>query len=244
MSLGCTLTDDILQKYPVSVYGRWMSTTQPGNKQTADYVNNTINGWNIGIEQAAQTNTEAQKSKTHEVNPYGDQLRYCGGLEAVFGKPSELVLLEKVEFYVYDGILVGSTARDADNELFQNPDTINAIKASASSITKIYAQAAFHNGMIGQWQPNWFNPKLEINGAPYLGTGGAGVGGPNNIADQSIGVPLPHCETFHLEMNEVISSINIYAKCCQYIGINDDPPTGKLQRYPVLALVYFRLQRR
>jgi len=244
MSLGCSLSSDLLEEFPVSIYGRFMSVTEPG-EFTASYVPDQINGWNIQMERDAQTETVAQQSKQKLVNPYTDELRYCGGLERVFALSSnEEFLIDRVEFYVYDSILVGSTQMDADDHLYQDTETINLIKNSALSNTKIYAQAGFHNGMIGQWQPNWFNPKLEINGNPFLSTGEAGLGGNNSIADQSIGVPLPHCETFHYRMtSEPIKSVKIYAKCAQYIGDNDTPPTGKLQRYPVLALVFFRLKR-
>lgn len=247
MSLGCTLDSDILEEFPISVYGRYMSCTEPSASVSANYIANTIDGWNSEMEKSAQTNTVAQITKEHKVNPYSDELRYCGGLDRIFKLQSEEVLLEKVEFYVYDAILVGSTKTDADGNLFQDPATINLIKNSALSNTKIYAQAGFHNGMIGQWQPNWFNPRFEINGVPWLGTGQAGAGGNNNTADQSIGVPLPHCETFHYRFNQSINQIRLFAKCAQYIGDNDgtddSPPTGKLQRYPVLALVFFRMKR-
>ena len=243
MSLGCTMDSDLLAEFPISVYGRYMSCTEPQAKPTEAYIPDTIDGWNREMERSAQTTTVAQVTKEHKVNPYSDQLRYCGGLDRMFKLQSEEVLLEKVEFYVYDSIEVGSTLLDADDQPFQDAATINLIKNSALSNTKIYAQAGFHNGMIGQWQPNWFNPRMEINGVPWLGTGGAGAGGINSTVDQSIGVPLPHCETFHYRFNQSITNISLYAKAAQYIGNNDNPPTGKLQRYPVLALVYFRMKK-
>lgn len=250
MSLDCTLSNELLAKYPLSLYGKWMSTTEPAATQDPAYIPNTVDGWNTEMERSAQTQTVVtapQQSKQHLVNPYGDELRYTGGLERVFDKPMDF-LLERVIFYAYDSIKVGSTLLDADGNPFQDSTTINTIKTSAATNTKVYAQAGFNNGMIGQWQPNGFNPKLEIDGKTWLGAGDPGVGGLNNIADQFIGLPLPHCETFHYEFKkETISKIRIYAKCTQYIGNNDgtsvSPPTGVLQRYPVLAAVFFRLKR-
>lgn len=244
MSLGCSLSSDILAEFPKSMYGIFFSTTDPNPTLQANYISNDIDGANIAIEQAAQTNSIYQLSKEFQVNPYGDRLRYCGGLQAIFDLGSEEVLLDRVEFYAYDGILVDSTATDLNGNLFQDPDTINAIKASAANITKIYAQAAFHNGMIGQWQPNGFRPKMEIGDKQLLGDGSAGVGGAAYTSEQQFGCPFPHCETFHKRWSELISDtdIKIWAKCTQYIGNNDTPATGKLQRYPVMAIVYFRMK--
>lgn len=250
MNLGCTLSAELLALYPVSMYGVWASSTEPEAEPTPDYIPNTVDGWNTEFERSAQTQlvvTEPQQSKTHEINPYSDELRYAGGLERVLNKQYD-VLLERVIFYAFDGIKVGSTLVDADGQPFQDAATINAIKASAATNTKVYAQSGFNNGMIGQWQPNGFKPKMEINEKSWLGAGDPGVGGLNNIADQMLGLPLPHCETFHYQfLNEQVKSIRIWAKCTQYIGDNDGtnetPPTGVLQRYPVVAAVFFRMKR-
>ncbi len=247
MSLGCSLSSEILAEFPKSMYGIFMSTTDPESTLQANYIADNIAGASIAIEQAAQTNSVYQLSKEYKINPYGDRLRYCGGLEAIFGLGSEQILLDRVEFFAYDGILVGSTAEDADGNLFQTAATINAIKASAATNAKVYAQAGFHNGMIGQWQPNGFRPKMEIGQHQLLGDGSAGVGGVTYTSEQQFGCPFPHCETFHRRWSDIITDYNdlrIWAKCTQYIGNNDTPETGKLQRYPVMAIVYFRMKSR
>lgn len=240
--MSCTLDSDLLQEFPLSYIGIYVSCTQPTIPADPAYIPDQINGWNIQLERDAQTNTVAQQPKSHEVNPYPDELRYVGGCDEVFGLQNQEILFDRVEFMVYDSILVGSTAEDADGDPFQDAAVIDAIKASVLSNTKVYAQSTFNNGMIGQWQPNWFRPRLEINNKPFLSTGQNGVSGNNSIADPSIGFPLPHCETFHYRSRMTINTLRIYAKCAQYIGDNDTPPTGKLQRYPVFCYVHFRMR--
>lgn len=240
--MSCTLDSDLLQEFPLSYIGIYVSCTQPTIPPDPTYIPNQINGWNIQLERDAQTNTVAQQPKTYDVNPYPDELLYVGGCDEVFRLQNTEILLDRVEFHVYDSILVGSTATDADGHLYQDAATIDAIKASAASNTKVYAQATFNNGMIGQWQPNWFRPRMEINSKPFLSTGQTGNSDVNNVAAPSIGFSLPHCEPFHYRSRMTINTLRLYAKCMQYIGDNDTPPTGKLQRYPVIAYVHFRMR--
>lgn len=78
-----------------------------------------------------------------------------------------------------------------------------------------FMQSRFHNGAIGGWQPNWFRPQIIWNGTNILRSISKGAFG--SPGDRSVGLPLPFCKEFYLDLGPY-SSLRVMAPAYQRIG--------------------------
>lgn len=126
--------------------------------------------------------------------------------------------LEKIEFFAYDTTILNGEG--------QNEETTLALYQSKTT-DDAFAQSSYRYSLMPiNFQPNFFRPKMFINGVNLLRGMAA-----NNKADSAIGIPLPYCYERYLNIGKV-NSIEIYAAYAQKIN------NGYLN-YPILAIATF-----
>lgn len=163
---------------------------------------------------------ELQKLCSTTVKPLERKLRAISGLDAVM--QSEKCFLEKIEFFIYDSTSIGASGQD--------DETTAAIYASRAT-NDVLAQSSYLNAMQPiNFQPNFFRPKLLINGTNYL-RGMNNTGSDAALADIAIGLPLPYCFERNCEVGK-LTNIEITAAYAQKVNT-------KFLNYPILALATF-----
>lgn len=244
--MGC-LNPDILRLYPHPVVALFSSTVDPTNSNEFDaaHVADTDLGYHTELEKAGQHATAPGSVKVLE-NPYSTRLRpnsMVADLVRLKGVPC---IIESVTFYAIDATVVTPTQMEpVSGNTFQDAVTAAAMITSQSTVMDANVASHFRNGLVGNWQPNWFRPALIINGRNIFGnlagTELAGTAGNrNHKGDLSIGLPLPFSLDLALEYPNGISSIEAHGQVVQYVP--NSASASKYVRYPVHAVVVIRHQ--
>lgn len=234
--MSCSINMEYTQKYPQLVIANFFSSTQSNTAKTDaqkdSHIADSPIGFNDELRAIGQASVSSY-SRDNDVdsnNPYSSLLRPVSDLKDIY--KSQLVFLEKVEFYAYD-----TTMEGADE---QNSNVLDKIHGSQNSYDA-YVQSKYRNGMIPQnWLTNYFRPSLRINGVEmFKGLQSSNFGDKRNKGDLSVGIPLPYCIDVYRELGE-IHSIECAAAVGQIVYITGTT-SYLLQRYGVQAILTFRV---
>lgn len=200
------LNDIIIADYPRAVTARFFSCSDPTAYTTnQNYIANDNDGFWDELEKIGIAVTDPSLIP--------EQLVSITSMSDLLGqKASGGIVLKNINFTVYD---VKRTSAVLSSGI-QNADVNNALTASIATQNNIYVQTPGLNAVPVSWQPNWFNPRVKVNGKQVFGTitnnyyntahaGLASVGTDVNI-DRDYAIYFPS-----------IDSVEVYARCCQRI---------------------------
>jgi hypothetical protein len=174
---GSVVNDEILADYPVAVVHRWMSAMDPVAAQSSPtYIGTNADGWWDELEKVGKDYTNPLEcpdalTPISQIDWLKNQRRGSG------------IVLDEIQFIAYD---VKRTDPLLQTPGVQNTATNTALTASIATQNNIVAQASALNAVPVDWQPNWFNPVVKINGKSVWGVA-SDLQHPTNVAYQSIG---------------------------------------------------------
>jgi len=108
-----------------------------------------------------------------------------------------------------------------------------AALASSAETDDAWVQSPFRNSLASGWQPNWFRPRLRVNGRDVLFGDAArsAFGSKANVGDESIGFSLPFSIKWDIWLGRV-TELEVFAQVVQKID-------NKYVRYPVRCEAHF-----
>jgi len=217
----------IINDYPVAMVARFFSCSNPSAYRTnPSFIANSSDGfWNelerVGIAQTAPENIP-------------DELVPISSLDELFNvRRGAGIVLERIEFSVYDVKRTEATLSTG----IQVPDVNTAITNSIGTTNNIYVQTTGLNAIPVDWNPNWFNPRVIVNGRNIEGTIG-NTFHPNNLGLNSIGGYTGQSRDYAIYFDS-IQSLSVNARCAQRVRT----AAGAIyyQPYAVMATITFRL---
>lgn len=221
------LDDAILRNYPVRRAVRFFSSSNPTAAKTSEsHIANTHDGfWDelekIGIAQSDPTLIPEELVPIDSLEDI-KSIRRSGG-----------IVLDKIRFTIFD---VKRT-----DPLISTGNQVAAVNAalttSIANQNNVYVQSAGLNAVPVDWQPNWFRPRVILNGKQVFGsterTYRAG-----NLGYASIGGVTTVEEEYAIYQDSV-QELSVYARACQ--RIRTAAPAIMYQPYAVMCEVVFRM---
>lgn len=201
---------------------RLISTTQTGDL-TSSYIANNFTSYLEELEKLGNA-IQITGGLDPRENPYPSKLRPLDKFDDL--NKSKHVLINSINFFAIDTTKIGSVN--------QNSTVNSAIVTSASSLLNKYAYAGVFGAVLPSFNPNFFRPKVIINGENILDFDLTSLGVNDNQGDLSMGATLP----FNIEPNHYfadgVQSINIKGSCVQLIETGGNTYA---KRYPVICEV-------
>lgn len=200
------LNDIIIADYPRAVTARFFSCSDPTQfARNQNYIQNDNDGFfdeleRIGI---AQTSPNLIPESLVSITNPGDLI----GQKASGG-----IVLKNISFTVYD---VKRTSALISTGI-QNADVNTAITTSIGTQNNIYVQTPGLNAVPVSWQPNWFNPRVVVNGKQVFGTITNTAYNTTHLGLQSVGTDINIDRDYAIWFPS-ITSVEVYARCCQRI---------------------------
>jgi hypothetical protein len=227
--MGCPDDDLFRLKYTDTLLLTWGSCTDPANPPNPVYVANNNLGYLTELDQVGSENANIGSPTliAPAVGPYTTRMRPLRNFINLIGH--QICYLRQLQFWIYDVVL--------DNSVYQDPLVIADIDNSRN-LNDMYAQSFIKNGLLPNFQPNYFNPAFIIK----CGNGSLNVlaglqetffSGGNHLGDLSMGLPAPICFDIKKELGKVVD-IEVYAQAAQYIDTQQ-----VFQRYYVHCLAEF-----
>ena len=163
--------------------------------------------------------------------PAQSELRPLRDLSEVYRQTE--IFFQDVTYYAIDSIIAGGDSQDADNRA--------AIRGTVTAAAyERYMQSAFINGLLGNWEPNFFNPSVVIRGGGQGGSFDQSSGQyATSAQDLMIGMEMPYCMPV-MKIFDNIQSIRIYGHIAQYIPTSES--ADKFQMYPIKAVAKLRFR--
>lgn len=232
-------------------YGYWISSTQPDQTPSKDFLANQHDGYWVNnsdgyVEWSMLGQDTSFGPGSSALNippelPYTTRLRPMNNMD--FLAQAKQVVVVGLDFRAYDHRLPGGTDG-------QSAATYTEIDNSISGSNLAYWASRFRGGQMGDWLNNWFRPSFRIGGLDLLrdlntsnwGKDASGNPATPNLADQSVGWPLPYSfddmyAYFGSDKGAGQSLIpEVNAQCVQYI---DDGVAPIYKRYPIRCVAHF-----
>lgn len=227
-------TEEIYREYPQQVPVIFMSTVDGGTPLSTGAVTSSLVGYVNEMGKLGQDSTGIGSGPVDNPNPYSPRLRPVSDFQKMFRQTQ--VYLTNIEFSAFDCLNTN------DSSGYQVAATNTAILSFTPGSEKPYAQSTYLNGLVPNWQPNWFRPIVRINGKDIVEVGNTHfLSGTNNTehheGDGSIGLRHDTCFDVYQAFKE-IKDIDIRAQVVQYIGQSTD--SRKYKRYGVHCVMNFR----
>lgn len=217
----------IINDFPVALVARYFSSANPTAYNTqASYIANTPDGfW-----------SELEKIGVARTSPYDipDELVPVSSINEVLNaRRIGGIVLERIEFTVYDVKRTEATLSTG----IQVADVNTAITASIGTQNNIYVQSTGLHAIPVDWNPNWFNPRVTINGQSIEGTI-ANTYHPAHLGLESIGGYTGQSRDYAIYFDS-IRDLRVSARCAQRIRT----ASGQIyyQPYAVMCSITFRL---
>ncbi len=206
------------QQYVVAV---WMSSAETAPLQTDTYITNATDGYLTRFEALGQASA-APGSMSLTADPYSTRLRPVTDLQRLYDAAS--VWLLSMRFEAFDVLAQDSAIQDAA--------TLAALATSAGT-DDAYVQSPYRNSLACGWQPNWFRPRLRVNGRDVLfpDASRSAFGAKSNSGDLSIGLSVPFSIKWDVWLGKV-TELEVFAQVVQKVA-------SKYVRYPVRAEAHF-----
>jgi len=217
----------IINDYPVALVARFMSCSDPNAYRTqGTFIAPTHDGYWNELEKIGVAKSDP------ELIP--DELVPITSMDELYNiRRGAGIVLERIEFSVFDVKRTEATLSTG----IQVADVNTAITNSIGSQNNIYVQATGLHAILVDWTPNWFNPRVIVNGQSIEGTIG-NTYHPNHPALKSIGGYTGQSRDYAIYFDS-IQSLSVTARCAQRIRTAG----GAIlyQPYAVMANVTFRL---
>lgn len=229
MSCGTTIEAEVGSV----VVARFISTTETNQDQTAAHIGALSTSYLLELEKLGQGNA-APGSPKITAAPYSTRLRPLSSHRRIYDALQ--VTLNRIEFHALDTTLAGSAYQDATT-LAAITDSVTPGSASYS-VNDAYMQSRFRNAHIGGWQPNFFRPRLLVNGASVLFNDlhSSYWDDDTHLGDSSIGLDIPCCVEGSILLGRV-KTLDVFAQAGQIVG-------SVIQRYPILCTMYLTINNR
>jgi hypothetical protein len=225
--MPCNVDFEFRRQFPDTVLAMFMSSTEYTAPFTDTHITNEYYGYYNELLATGQASTTGPGTPTLQASPYPTLLRPVTDLNPIYS--AQRVFLESLEYYAYDPTLTGAAGQEAA--------VISAIYASKAT-DDAYLQSFYRNGLIANFQPNFFRPIFSIDDQNvFTGIQSSNFGNKNNKGDLSIGLPLNKCFEFYRDYSKV-KRIRAYGGCSQIVDVSG---TKYYQRYPILCLATFWL---
>lgn len=214
------------------VLTKWFSSTDTSRAGEPTHIGNTTAGMWPEIERLGQAATDVgsgtlQYSTTGDGLAYSTRLRPISDISRLYERQHVRIIW--MAFNAYDTTTTGGTGQDAA--------TLTAISDSLASTNDGYMQSRFRNSVLAGWQPNWFRPRILIDGRPvFFGPLDTTTLG-SRLGDLSIGLTLPYCWRGDMRIGRINKGIAVYAQAAQRIDLGGG--VERYQRYPVDAEIAF-----
>jgi len=214
------------------VLTKWFSSTDTTRAFDPNHVGNTTDGMWPEIERLGQAATDVgsgvvQYSTAGDGLPYSTRLRPVSDISRLYER--QHVRMIWMVFHAYDTTVTGGTGQDSA--------TLTAITDSLASANGSYMQSRFRNAVVSGWQPNWFRPKVLIDGRPILfGPLDTTTLG-SRLGDLSIGLTLPYCWRGDMRIGRINKGVAVYAQAAQRIDLGAG--VVRYQRYAIDAEIAF-----
>lgn len=228
MKSGYRLSDStIINDYPVALVARFFSSSNPSLYKTdSTFVTNSADGFfdeleRIGVAKASPDEIPDELVPITDVADLFNARRGAG------------IVLERIEFSVYD---VKRTEATLSNGL-QVAAVNTAITNSIGTVNNVYVQTTGLNAIPVDWNPNWFNPRVIVNGKNIEGTIG-NTYHPNHAGLNSMGGYTAQVRDYAIYFDS-IESLSVRARCAQRIKT----AAGDIyyQPYAVMSTITFRV---
>lgn len=226
--MGQRLSDStILNDYPVATAVRFASASNPSQAMSQPTaITDSSDGYWDELERIGVAKS------TPEAIP--DQLIPISAVRELFdARKIGGIVLERIQWHVYD---VKRTSGVISTGI-QNADVLTSITTSIGTQNNVYAQSVGLHAIPVDWQPNWFTPRVVVNGKAVEGTiVNTFHAGHRGYA--SIGSTTGDYEREYAIYFRSIESLELYARCAQRIRTAG----GAIlyQPYAVMATVIFR----
>lgn len=199
------------------VLARFFSSTDTSREPSPAHIADTIDGYATEMERLAQsTSTIGTAKLQYDVPtglPYSTRLRPLSDLAPLTGRAN--VRLVSVMFQAYDTMLTGGTGQDATTNTTVS-DSVTPGTSGYSS-TDGYMQSRFRNSVVGGWQPNWFRPRLLVDGKSVFFRTISVTSLGSHAGDLSIGLSLPWCWRGDCSIGRITTGIDVYAGAWQRV---------------------------
>ncbi|HVZ39941.1 MAG TPA: hypothetical protein VHI13_11735 [Candidatus Kapabacteria bacterium] len=199
------------------IIAKFFSSTDTSREPSPAHIPDTADGYVTEMERLGQsTSTIGTAKLQYDVAsglPYPTRLRPVTDLSPLIGRAT--VRLVSVMFQAYDTVIAGGTGQDATTGATLT-DTVTPGTSGYSS-TGSYMQSRFRNSVVGGWQPNWFRPKLLIDGRAVFFRTIAVTSLGSHAGDLSIGLTLPWCWRGDCTIGRITKGIDVHAGAWQRV---------------------------
>ncbi len=199
------------------VIARFFSSTDTSREPSPGHIPDTVDGYATELERLAQATTTIGTAKLqYDVVgglPYSTRLRPLSDLGPLIGRGS--VRLVSIMFQAYETIITGGVGQDATT----TTTVINSVTPGTTgySSTDGYMQSRFRNAVVGGWQPNWFRPRIMIDGRPVFFRTIAVTSLGTRAGDLAIGLSLPWCWRGDCVIGRITRGIEVFAGAWQRV---------------------------
>lgn len=199
------------------VIAKFFSSTDTNRDQSTAHIGNTTDGYVVELDRLAQATPDVGTAQL-QYNPgtglpYSTRLRPLSDLRSLIGRRN--VRLISIVFQAYDMMTLGGTGQDATT----NSTVTNSVTPGSPgySPNNAYMQSRFRGAVVGGWQPNWFRPRIQVDGRSiFLRTMEVTNLGTRK-GDLSIGLTLPWCWRGDCDIGPINSGIEVFAGAWQRI---------------------------
>jgi hypothetical protein len=222
------------------VIARFFSSTDTNLTPSAAHIADTVDGYVTELERLAQaTATTGTAKLQYDVGlglPYSTRLRPISDLQPLIGRGS--VRLISIMFQAYDTMAPSGTGQDATTNSTVT-DSVTPGTAGYSS-ANAYMQSRFRNAVVGGWQPNWFRPRLLIDGRAVFFRSLDVTSLGTRAGDMSIGLSLPWCWRGDCTLGRITRGIEVHAGAWQ--RIDNGSGNVKYVRYAIDCELVFIIE--
>ncbi len=212
--LACDLSHVTFREDQV-VIGRFFSSTDTSPSPSPTHIADATDGYITELARLAQSTPDIGSAQLQygAGAPYSTRLRPLFDMYPLIGRRN--VRMVSISFQAIDTTMAGGTGQDA---ITAATVTGSITPGSAGySGNEGYMQSRFRNAAVGGWQPNWFRPRLMVDGrsAFFRTIGVTSLG--TRQGDMSIGLSLPWCWRGDCALGRISQGVDVYAAAWQRI---------------------------
>lgn len=135
-------------------FSLFATSIETARVQTAAHIADTYDGYLDEFESAGQSNAAIPTVDSLSAAPYPSRFRPLRSL--TFLSNARKIMLHQVRYYAYSTLITGGTGQDAA--------VFTEIQNSIGTLSQALPVSRYKNGLMVDWQPNYFNPYVKIKG--------------------------------------------------------------------------------
>jgi hypothetical protein len=196
---------------------KFLSSTDTSRSPSPSHIPSTADGYITELERLAQATPGTGSAQLqYDVGlglPYSTRLRPLFDMRPLIGRRN--VRLVAMTFQAIDTGVSGGTGQDTTT----NATIADSITPGSAGYSPngAYMQSRFRNAVIGGWQPNWFRPRVLVDGRSVFFRTIETTSLGSSAGDLSIGLTLPWCWRGDCALGRVSQGIEVYAGAWQRV---------------------------